>query len=74
MKEYVQGVLLVVVAVTVFALAGALVPVQATPTPEQVVVRVPVCAEDEGYLKGKGDFDGTRWARYVCVHNERVSP
>jgi len=37
-------------------------------TPDSVRVRIPLCEEDERFLKGKGDFDGERWSRYVCVH------
>jgi hypothetical protein len=35
-------------------------------------VTIPVCAEDEPYLRGKGDFDGRRWSRYVCVHIDNI--
>lgn len=38
-----------------------------------VQVRIPVCEEDEQYLKGKGDFNGVRWSRYICIHNDLVS-
>jgi len=39
---------------------------------DTVRVSVPVCEEDERYLKGKGDFDGTSWSRYVCIPTEEV--
>lgn len=36
-----------------------------------VSVRIPRCEEDERYLKGKGDYDGEKWTRYVCIHQDR---
>jgi hypothetical protein len=45
---------------------------QATAGGGTVRVRVPVCAEDETFLKGKGDFDGRRWDRYVCIHPDNL--
>jgi hypothetical protein len=35
-------------------------------------VRVPVCAEDEPYLRGKGDYSDGAWSRYVCVHIDDI--
>lgn len=37
-----------------------------------VRVRIPVCEEDETFLKGKGDFNGQRWERYVCIHPDNL--
>lgn len=42
-----------------------------------VVVRIPLCAEDEGFLRGVGEFrglggQGGYWTRYRCVRNDRV--
>ena len=37
---------------------------------EIVVERV--CAEDEPFLQGRGDFDGQVWARYECLHVDEV--
>lgn len=38
----------------------------------KISVKIPRCEEDEPYLLGKGDFDGERWARYVCVHVDEL--
>jgi hypothetical protein len=38
----------------------------------KVTVRIPTCQEDEIFLKGKGDFDGERWSRYVCIHPDNL--
>ncbi len=39
----------------------------------QVTITVEsTCAEDEPYLRGRGDFDGTTWARYACVHIDEI--
>jgi hypothetical protein len=46
---------------------------KATAGGDTVRIRVPVCAEDEGFLKGKGDFNGRRWERYVCIHTEVIA-
>jgi hypothetical protein len=45
---------------------------RATAGGDTVRVRIPVCAEDETFLKGKGDFDGRRWDRYVCIHPDNL--
>jgi hypothetical protein len=45
---------------------------KATAGDGKVTVRIPVCQEDEQYLKGKGDFDGERWSRYVCIHPDNL--
>lgn len=37
-------------------------------------VRIPHCAEDEGFLVGLGNFDGSTWDRYQCVHPENLGP
>jgi len=37
------------------------------------MVYIPNCEEDEPYLQGKGDFDGTHWDYYVCVHIDQVT-
>ena len=37
-----------------------------------VTVRIPDCEEDEPYLRGKGDFDGEKWTRYVCIHIDSI--
>lgn len=39
-----------------------------------VQVRIPRCEEDERFLKGKGDFEGGRWTRYVCIHQDSFTP
>jgi hypothetical protein len=61
-------------AAMALVMAGTLVSqaVIATASRPTVPVRIPVCAEDEPYLRGRGDFNGRRWARYQCVHVDRI--
>jgi hypothetical protein len=68
------------VAVAILVLVIGTVAVQATAqliAPRtwrkvRIVVRDFPCAEDEPWLRGRGDFDGKRWSEYVCVHQDRV--
>ena len=41
---------------------------------EETVTFVRDCYEDEPFLRGKGDYDPETdtWARYVCLHVDRV--
>jgi hypothetical protein len=60
-------------ALAVATLLGGFGAGKATAGGDTVRIRVPVCEEDEGFLKGKGDFNGRRWERYVCIHSEVIA-
>jgi hypothetical protein len=67
MRQY-----LLAAAVTLI-MCAALVTQAAIAAGQRVRVAVPVCQEDEPYLRGRGDFDGQQWARYQCVHIDRIT-
>lgn len=59
-------------ALALATLLGGLGVGRATAGGQTVRVRIPVCQEDETFLRGRGDFDGQRWDRYVCVHPDNL--
>jgi hypothetical protein len=59
-------------AAVVLVMCAALVTQAAIAAGQRVRARIPVCQEDEPYLRGRGGFDGQRWARYQCVHIDRI--
>jgi hypothetical protein len=58
----------VLALVCVYALALSVHAIAA----DTVRVRIPTCAEDEPYLRGRGDYSGGAWSRYVCVHIDDI--
>lgn len=39
----------------------------------RIYVKAWPCHEDEPILTGRGDFNGVRWQRYVCIHIDRLA-
>lgn len=66
-KRILASILLVVSGLVSGSLIGTAIADEG-----RVRVRIPICQEDETFLKGKGDFDGAKWARYVCVHPDNL--
>jgi len=72
-KHVVAFLFVVLVVLGTLALMGRALIADAHPRKRvHVHVPIPVCAEDAPYLRGRGDFNGTRWERYVCVHQDDV--